>query len=69
MNHKLSSQKIPQSMPSSHCDVTHHNINQLSYGLNEGPYPFAVGLRVNGTGRCANDQATQALLGVYLHKV
>jgi hypothetical protein len=69
MNHKLLSQIIQQSTPSSHCGVTHHDINQLGYGLDEGPYPFAVGLQVNGTGRRANNQATQALLGVYLHKV
>ncbi len=48
---------------------THHHINQLGYGLDEGPYPFTVGLWVNGPGRRANNGATWALLGVYLHKV
>jgi hypothetical protein len=43
MNHKASSQKIPQSAPSSHCDFTHHHIHKLGDGLHEHPYPICGG--------------------------
>ncbi len=54
---------------SSHCDFTHHDVNQIGYGVDERPYPFAVGFGVDGAGRYANNQATRALLGVCLHKI
>ncbi len=44
---------------------THPHVHKLSDGLNEGPDPFAIGLWVDGAGIRTNDQATQALLGVY----
>ena len=43
---------------------THHQINQLENGLNEGPDPFSVGLWVDGAIRHANGRAPRALLGV-----
>ncbi len=45
---------------------THHHINQLGNGLNEGPDPFLVGLRVDSAIGRADGQAPQALLGVNL---
>ena len=48
---------------------THHHIHKLSDCLDVRPDPFAVGLWVNGTGRCTNDRATRALLGVHLHEI
>jgi hypothetical protein len=48
---------------------THHHVNQLGHGLDVGSDPFAMGLWVDGTGRRANNQTTQALLGVYFQKV
>ncbi len=45
---------------------THHHINQLCNGLDEGPDPFLVGLWVNGTVGCANNRTPRALLGVNL---
>ena len=44
---------------------THHHINQL-HGLDEGPDPFSVGLRVDGTVGCADGRVPRALLGVNL---
>jgi len=48
---------------------THHHVNELGNGLNEGPYPFPVGLRVNCTLGCTDDCTPWALLWVYLHKI
>ncbi len=44
---------------------THHHVYKLGNCLNVYPDPFALGLRVDGTGRRANDQATRALLGTH----
>ncbi len=33
---------------------THHHINQFGNGLDKGPDPFSVGLRVDGAVRCAD---------------
>ncbi len=45
---------------------THDHINQLRNGLNEGPDPFSVGLRVDGAIGRADGRAPWALLGVNL---
>ena len=45
---------------------THHHINQLRNGLDEGPDPFSVGLRVDGAVGRADDRTPRALLGVNL---
>ena len=45
---------------------THHHINQLQNGLDEGPDPFSVGLRVDGAVGRADGRTPRALLGVNL---
>jgi hypothetical protein len=42
---------------------------KLLNGIDVSPDPLAVGLRVNGAGRCANGRTPWALLGVHLHKM
>ncbi len=45
---------------------THHHINQLRNGFDEGPDPFSVGLQVDGAVGRADGRAPWALLGVNL---
>ncbi len=45
---------------------THDHINQLQNGLDEGPDPFSVALRVDGAVGRADGRAPRALLGVNL---
>jgi hypothetical protein len=54
---------------SSHCDFTHHNVDQVGDGVDKRPDSLAVGLRVDGAGRRANGRTPRALLGVHLHKM
>ena len=48
---------------------TYHCVDQIGDGVNECPYPLAVGLRVDGTGQRANGRTPGALLGVHLREV
>ena len=66
--HLATASRAEHSAPSSHCEYikyTHHFVNQLGYGHNEGPDPFPKRLRVDGAGGCADDGAPRALLWVY----
>jgi hypothetical protein len=48
---------------------THQHVHKLGDCHNVRPDPFAVGLQVDGAGRCADNRAARALLGVHLHKI
>jgi hypothetical protein len=47
----------------------HHHLHKLGDGLDEGPDPFSVGLRVDGAAGRAGDHTPRTLLGLYLHNM
>ena len=48
---------------------THHDVHELSDGVNERPDLFSMGLRIDGTVGSADDLTPRALLVIDLEKV